>query len=635
MLNFTNLALRRGERLLIQGASFTLHPGWKVGVTGANGCGKSSLFALLRGEIAPDAGAVQRPSTLAIAFVAQETQASAQAAIEYVIDGDAELRALESAIAACDDGAGLAHLHSCLEAIDGYGARHRAARLLHGLGFAATEQQQPVHAFSGGWRVRLDLARALMTRSDLLLLDEPTNHLDLDAVLWLEAWLSRYRGTLLVISHDRDFLDGVVDHVVHIEHGTARLWSGNFSAVERQRAAELARRQAQHRRQQREVEHMRAFVDRFRAKASKARQAQSRLKALARMHAVAPVHTESLFRFHFPEPQRMPRPLLALEDAAAGYGEQAVLEGLDLSLYPGDRIGLLGRNGAGKSTLVRLLAGELAPLAGRALPAPDLAIGYFAQHQVEQLDVQASPLVHLARREPDGNEQDWRNFLGGFGFHGDAAARPVGGLSGGEKARLTLALIVRAAPQLLLLDEPTNHLDLDMRHALNVALQGFQGAVVLVSHDRHLLRTVCDALYLVADGAVRVFDGDLDDYRAWLLGAERDESCAGDDAPVHAAAGRRARRQREADLRRRLQPLRQALAEAERELERLALERDRIERALADPALYIEGERTRLVALQRRQAALVTALGSAEARWLELGEALENAEGRSVSGADA
>ncbi|MBS0395949.1 MAG: ATP-binding cassette domain-containing protein, partial [Proteobacteria bacterium] len=503
MLSLRNVTLRRGPRALIEGATLTLHAGEKVGVVGANGAGKSSLFALLLGELGADAGDVTVQAGYVLASVAQEVAPERRAAVEFVLDGDRELRAVEGELAAAEaahDGARVGALHARLEALDGYAARSRAARLLAGLGFDAAAIERPVAEYSGGWQRRLALARALMARSDILLLDEPTNHLDLDAVLWLEEWLRAYPGTLLVIAHDRDFLDRVVNRIVSLEGGRLESYAGNYSDFELRRAERLAQQQSAYERQQREVRHVMDFVTRFKAKASKARQAQSRLKQLERLERIAPAHVDSPFEFAFATPARLPRPLLVLEDAAAGYDGRAVLAGVTLSLAPGDRVGLLGRNGAGKSTLTRLLAGAAAPLAGRRTPAQDLAVGYFAQHQLEQLDPAASPLQHVRRLEgaalARATEQEQRTFLGGFGFAGERVFEPVAPFSGGEKARLVLALIVARRPNLLLLDEPTNHLDLEMRHALAMALQDFAGAIVLVSHDRYLLRVVADDLWL-------------------------------------------------------------------------------------------------------------------------------------------
>ncbi len=519
LIQLRHLTLARGVRRLIEDASLQIHAGWRVGVVGANGSGKSSLFALLRGEIHGEAGDCDVPGDWRIAAVAQETPPLPQPAIEFVLDGDGELRTTERAIAVADaahDGHRLAELHTHLEAIDGYSARSRAAALLAGLGFAPGDLERPVADFSGGWRMRLNLAQALISRADLMLLDEPTNHLDLDAVVWLERWLAGYRGTLLLVSHDRDFLDGTVTHVAHLERATLTLYTGNYSAFEVQRAARLAVQQALFEKQQREIAHMTAFVERFRAKASKARQAQSRLKALDRLEHIAAAHVDAPFDFEFPEPLRAPDPLLTLDEASLGYDGREVVGRVSLSLRPGARLGLLGPNGAGKSTLIKTLAGDLAPLSGGRVAGHGLEIGYFAQHQVEQLRGDESPLRHLVRQDPRAREQDLRNYLGGFDFRGDMADAPVQPFSGGEKSRLALALLVRKRPNLLLLDEPTNHLDLEMRHALMRALAGYEGSLVLVSHDRALLRTVCDSFLLVADGRAVPFEGDLDDYLAWL-----------------------------------------------------------------------------------------------------------------------
>jgi ATP-binding cassette subfamily F protein 3 len=619
--------LQRGGRPLFEGVSLSVHAGQKVGLTGANGSGKSTLFALIRGELQADAGDLVLPPRLTVGHVAQETPAVDTPAIELVMDGDAELRDLQARMSeaeAAGDGARLGALHARLDAIGGYAARARAGALLHGLGFAASEQGRPVAAFSGGWRVRLNLARALMCRSDLLLLDEPTNHLDLDAVLWLEQWLRGYPGTLLLISHDRDFLDTVVDYVAHIEGLRIDLYRGNYAQFERTRAARLAAQQATFERQQREVAHIRAFVDRFRAKATKARQAQSRLKALERMELVAAVRADSPARFTFGEPARQPEPLLRLEGASAGYGETVVLRGVSLRLDAGARVGLLGRNGAGKSTLIKLLAGVLAPLAGERVEGDGLTVGYFAQHQLEQLDPGATALQHVARLAPQVGEQALRGFLGGFGFSGDDALRPVAPFSGGEKARLALALIAWRRPNLLLLDEPTNHLDLAMRDALGLALQDYVGALVVVSHDRYLLRSTTDRFLLVADGRVQPFDGDLDDYRAWL----------GQDARAQAAGeggqGREARReQRRAEaegrqaLAARRRPLERRLAELERRLGELTAERDGLYAQAADPALYAEASKDRLKESLLRCSEVTRALAEVEQAWMEVAERLE------------
>ncbi len=565
MLQFRDLSLRRGPKLLFEHASFNVHAGWKLGITGANGAGKSSLFALILGQLHADAGELDQPGSWVIAQVAQQTPSGSRPAIEHVLDGDAELRRVQAGLAAAEaaqDGGGAAHLHGLLEAIGGYEARSRAARLLHGLGFRPGQEGLPIDHFSGGWRMRLNLARALMARSDLLLLDEPTNHLDLDAVIWLEQWLRRYPGTLLLISHDREFMDAVVDHLVHIDQQRADLYAGNYSAFERIRAERLAHLQAEHNRQQREIAHMHAFVERFRAKATKARQAQSRLKALARMEQIVPAHVDSPFHFAFPQPDRLPNPLLRLDEASAGYAGSAVIEGLELSLSPGDRVGLLGPNGAGKSTLIKLLAGGMQPLSGRIERAADLAVGYFAQHQLDQLHSGHTPLEHLLQVAPRATEQSLRDFLGGFGFAGDRALEPVAPFSGGEKARLALALLVYRRPNLLLLDEPTNHLDLEMRHALGQALLEFEGAMVIVSHDRHLLRITSDRLLLVNAGRVEEFRDSLDEYPRWLASRSTPEPVPSERADAaHTAGMRKERKRAEAERRRGLQPLKRRLTE--------------------------------------------------------------------------
>ncbi len=625
MLRLSGITLRRGGRALLSGLDLTLHSGWKCGLTGANGTGKSSLLALLRGELGADAGTVDLPADWTLAHVAQETAASDRSALDHALDGDAELRRIEHELDhARGDGLREAALLARLDAIDAWTAPARAARLLHGLGFAPGEELRPVASFSGGWRMRLNLAQALMCRSDLLLLDEPTNHLDLEAVLWLEEWLRAYPGTLVVISHDRDFLDRVVGHVLHIENESARLYRGNYSDFERARAAELERQQALADRQRREAAHMRAFVERFRAKASKARQAQSRLKLLERLPEIASAHVDSPFHFAFRAPDKLPSPLLTLDDVAAGYGDIPVLAAVKLGLLPGDRIGLLGQNGAGKSTLIRVLAGELGLRAGKRVAARDLKVGYFAQHQLEQLSASDSPLQHLARLDPAAREQELRDFLGGFGFTGERVFEPVAPFSGGEKARLVLALLVWQRPNLLLLDEPTNHLDLEMRHALALALQDYEGALVVVSHDRYLLQSVTDRLVLVADGRAEPFDGDLDDYPAWLAARRQQASRAPEREPA-TTANRRDQRRQDAERRRQLQPLKNRVQALERDVTRLSEELAAVRSALADPGLYNGGDKERLTRLLKDQGRVQQQLDDAETAWLEASETYEAA----------
>ena len=629
MLSFRDVSLRRGGQVLFSGVGFIVHAGQKVGLTGANGAGKSSLFALIRGELTPDTGGIGLPAGLTVAHVAQETPPDPRPALDYVLDGDRELRELEAALAQEEARGGehLGELHVHMASIDGYAAPARAARLLVGLGFAPGEEQQAVSSFSGGWRMRLNLARALMCRSDLLLLDEPTNHLDLDAVIWLEQWLLSYPGTLILISHDRDFLDHVVGVIAHMERGGLKLYTGNYTAFERARAEQLAGQQASFEKQQREVTHMRDFVARFRYKASKARQAQSRLKALERLEMIAPAHVDSPFSFAFRPPRKLPQPLLVLDGVAAGYGARRVLDGLQFTISPGDRIALLGANGAGKSTLIKVLAAELAPQAGELHGAKDLAVGYFAQHQLEQLDAGASALAHLQRLDPNGREQEQRNFLGSFNFDGDMVVRAVGSYSGGEKARLVLALLMHARPNLLLLDEPTNHLDLDMRHALTLALQDFAGALLVVAHDRHLLRTTADTLMLVDGGKVTAWDGDLDDYARWLAGGRREASAMPPDADVNAERQRdKQRRQQGAQRRAQLKPLREAVKRAESALEHLEHRRAGIATKLADPGYYEPDMKDELKRLLAEKAKLEQERAAAEANWLEQAETLEQAE---------
>jgi ATP-binding cassette subfamily F protein 3 len=627
MLTLRHLALQRGGKALFEAVSLTIHAGQKVGIVGANGSGKSSLLALVLGEIQQDAGDLELPPRLAIAHVAQETPALPMPAVDYVLDGDAELRQVERALQTAEaarDGMRLAGLHARFEALDGYAARARAERLLAGLGFAAGQGQRPVAEFSGGWRMRLNLARALLCRSELLLLDEPTNHLDLDAVLWLEQWLRSYPGTLLLISHDRDVLDTVVDHIAHLEQRQIRLYRGNYSEFENQRAARLVLQQAAYEKQQQAIAHLHGFINRFRVKATKARQAQSRIKALEHMERIAAAHVDSPFQVRFRTPEKLPNPLLSLEQVEAGYGKHVVLRRVSLVINPGTRLGLLGPNGAGKSTLIKLLAGVLPPLGGRINAGQGLAVGYFAQHQLEQLRPEWSPLQHLQALDNKTTEQELRDFLGGFGFPGEQALVPVEPFSGGEKARLVLALVVWQRPNLLLLDEPTNHLDLEMRHALNLALQDYQGALLVVSHDRHLLRTTTDAFALVVESRVCPFDGDLDDYRDWLNAAQRTPR---ENATPRPGELRQEHKRLAVERRNQLavqrRPLQKRVQELEMRLDKLHADKAEIEAVLADAGIYADVNKDRLKELLLRQGRSSAALEQVEKEWLDLQEQLE------------
>src|SRR5688572_679163 len=541
MIRLSQLTLIRGTKVLLEAADVVLNPGDKIGLIGANGTGKSSLFALLRGELHQDQGEFDYPARWRVAHVAQETPALDRPALDYAIDGDTTLRRLETELAAAeaaDDGMLMGELYAALGDADAYTARSRAEQLLHGLGFSHEQMGEPVASFSGGWRMRLNLAQALMCPSELLLLDEPTNHLDLDAIIWVEEWLKRYAGTLVIVSHDRDFLDGVVNVIVHIDAKKLKRYSGNYSSFEVQRAAAVVLASGMIEKQARERAHLESFIERFRAKASKAKQAQSRMKMLAKMEELAPLHVTAPFQFEFREPLKAPDPLLVLEDVDAGYQTDGtyklVVGGIKFALASGQRYGLLGINGAGKSTFIKTIAGELEPLSGTATFNNGLVVGYFAQHQVEMLRDDESPLWHLARIAPRVREQELRNFLGSFNFPGDMATGSIAHFSGGEKARLALALIVWQRPNLLLLDEPTNHLDLETREALTVALAQFEGTLVLVSHDRHLLRATTDQFLIVADGRLREFDGDLEDYRDWLLKSKAEKPVEKPAAPAPA-----------------------------------------------------------------------------------------------------
>ncbi|PIJ51224.1 ABC transporter ATP-binding protein [Erwinia sp. OLTSP20] len=629
MIVFSSLQIRRGVRVLLENATATINPGQKVGLVGKNGCGKSTLLSLLKNEISPDAGSASWPGTWSLAWVNQETPALEQTAIDYVIDGDREFRQLESALHDANhrnDGNAIALIHGQLDAINAWSIRARAASLLSGLGFVQQQITHPVSAFSGGWRMRLNLAQALLCRSDLLLLDEPTNHLDLDAVIWLERWLKSYSGTLILISHDRDFLDPVVDKILHIEQQNLFEYTGNYSVFEIQRATKLAQQQAMYQSQQQKVAHLQSYIDRFRAKASKAKQAQSRIKMLERMEMIAPAHADNPFHFSFRPPENLPNPLLKMEKVSAGYGERTVLNAIKLNLVPGSRIGLLGRNGAGKSTLIKLLAGELAAQQGDVGLAKGVKLGYFAQHQLEFLRPDESPLQHLARLAPNVTEQQLRDYLGGFAFQGDKINEPIVRFSGGEKARLVLALIVWQRPNLLLLDEPTNHLDLDMRQALTEALIEFEGALVVVSHDRHLLRATTDDLYLVHDGKVDVFNGDLDDYQQWLSDLQKQASQSATQERSdnqNSAQARKDQKRRDAELRAQTQPLRKQIEKLEKQMETLHKQLSDAENLLADAAIYEQSRKAELTVALQQQTQAKSALETCEMEWLDAQEQLE------------
>jgi len=622
MLSFSNLRLRRGPRVLIDGLSATIHRGQRVGFVGRNGTGKSSLFAMILGELQPDQGDVSVPKNLSIATVAQEMPHTDQSAIEYVLDGDAELRAVEAALTEAEivhDADAIAHGHERLHAIGGYAASARAARMLDGLGFKPDQITHPVNSFSGGWRMRLNLARVLMTRADLMLLDEPTNHLDIDAVVWLQNWLLAYEGTLLTISHDREFLDAICTHTLHLAELKATLYTGNYSQFEKLRAERMAQQAAISAAQQRTIAHLQSFVDRFKASAAKARLAQSRVKMIERIKLVAPVVADSEFSFDFPAPDKLPSPLIRLHDAAVGYGDRTVLSGIKLSIEPGQRIGLVGPNGEGKSTLVKLLAGELDIRAGEMTRHPDLRVGYFAQHQLEQLNPDASPLEHFKELDPKKGEQELRSVLGGFNFVGDRVFEKVGPFSGGEKARLSLAMVVYRKPNLLLLDEPTNHLDLDMRQALEIALSDFDGAVVLVSHDRHLVGATCDQLVRVCDGVVAEFDGDLDAYAKWL--SARGNSSRNDGGAAKPSSEKSAR-QNDKAAKKQERALREALKTAEAEMELLQKAMQQADAEVAAPGFFNQ-DKFKVLAATQRQTEARRKLDEAEARWLAAAEAVE------------
>lgn len=631
MIQLHSISLYRGNKCLINDASFTAYPGWHISLIGHNGCGKSSFFSLLRKALHPDAGTLEISEHCTIAHMAQEVEALDRAAIDYVIDGDIALRELEADLETAEQNNNanqIAELHQKLADANAYTAESRAAKLLSGLGFSQEQFSSPVKSFSGGWRVRLNLAQTLMSPSDILLLDEPTNHLDLDAILWLESWLKAYPGTLILISHDREFIDSVTNHVLHIEHQALNYYSGNYSSFEKQRAARLANQQSAYEKQQMEVKHLQKFIDRFKAKATKAKQAQSRIKMLERMETIAPAHIDSPFHFTIPAAEKMSSPLLDINDATLGYN-QPILEKLSLQLSPDSRIGLIGPNGAGKSTLIKTLAGDIPLLSGEHQNGEHCQIGYFAQHQLDQLDMQATPLLVMQRHADKTDEQTLRNYLGGFGFHGDAIHDTIDRFSGGEKARLALALIIWHKPNLLLLDEPTNHLDLEMRQALTMALQDFEGAMILVSHDRHLLRATTDELLLVANQRVKAFDGDLDDYAKWLAdyrqlqGNDKQSNIPDSDS---SKTDKKNRRQKSAELRKKVRPLKNKVDQLEKTIISLEEQKHQLESRLADSELYDEANKVQLTQLLQKQSQISKALEESETDWMDASESLQELE---------
>ncbi len=625
LINIDNIHLWRGKQCLLEQANALLYPDQHYALVGVNGSGKSSFFQLLLGELTADKGSVHLSSQWRLAHMSQAMAASQRSAIDYVIDGDDRLRAIEAQLSTAEtnnDAYRIADLHQQLDEIDGYRARVRGEQMMQGLGFSVADRDKPVAHFSGGWRIRLHLAQTLMCPADVLLLDEPTNHLDMDATLWLEQWLQRYSGLLLLISHDRDFIDTTCDTILHIEHRQLYTYRGNYSSFERQRAERLAQQTVMAQKQARRVAEMERFVKRFRAKASKAKQAQSRLKALAKMEMIAPAHADSPFDFSFPVPERVSDPLLVLRQCALGYGQQALLQNVNLTIHPGSRIGLLGANGQGKSTLLKSLAGELTPLSGERVVGANVKIGYFSQHQLETLDFDASPLLHLQRLQPTASEQSIRNFLGGFCFVGESALQAVANFSGGEKARLALALIVWQKPNILLLDEPTNHLDLSMCYALTVALQRFSGAVVIVSHDRHLLRHTVDEWLLLNNAQLLPFEGDLEDYARWLLQHKRAEKKKG-AVVSHQQADQQTQQQPTTQSQQSLNALKKQQRDAEKAMEKASAALATIEQQLLDPTLYDADHKAELQELLQRQGELKKQHQTLEETWLACAQACE------------
>jgi ATP-binding cassette subfamily F protein 3 len=648
MIQIQNLSLQRGVKELIKQANVEIYPGHKAAVIGPNGCGKSTLFGLLRGEIQPDMGDCLVPKGWHIVSVAQETPGTDRSAIDYAIDGDARLRQLQADLAKAEmshNGDKIGHLHDLLAQTGAYDVEARAATILSGLGFKNEQLQLPVSHFSGGWRMRLNLAQALLCDSDLLLLDEPTNHLDLDAVIWLETWIQRYKGTLLLISHDKSFIDACVNNIVSFEQQNLISYSGNYSSYEHQRSERMRLQASEYEKQERKKAHLNSFITRFKAKASKAKQAQSRVKQLEKMQDILPVHQTSGFQFSFKPPEKLPNPLVRMEEVQVGYVDNIILKQVKMNLVPGSRIGLLGKNGAGKSTFIKLLASELQPLRGEYATSAGLTIGYFAQHQVELLHLESSAFEHVFRLDKTQTEQQIRDYLGGFGFRGNDALKSVAPMSGGEKARLVLALVVFQKPNLLLLDEPTNHLDMEMRHSLTFALQAFEGAMVLVSHDRFLLSTVCDEFYLVDAGGVNVFDGDLDDYKKWLFSAAASNKTADklttastnnvtsaivqhSETSVQKAnsdVDKKTRKRMEANFRQTTKQFRDVISTEEKRMETCNQQLSKLETELSDASLYDAENKKRLNEVLSKQAGCKVELEAIELSWLDAQEQLEAA----------
>ena len=641
MIQLQTINLRRGEQEILHNSDLTIHPGWHVAVVGNNGCGKSSLFALLTEQLEIDSGRFEIPEAWTIAHMEQEVTNLSRSAIDYVIDGDSFLRETQREVSKLEnsnqkntlnknDAEKLAHLYHELEILDAYTAEARAGKMLFGLGFSAEDFDRSVSEFSGGWRMRLNLAHTLMCPSDLLLLDEPTNHLDLDALLWLEKWLKNYTGTLILISHDREFLDSTVNHIVHIELKSLNYYRGNYSEFEKQRASRLAQQQSAFVKQQREIEHIQKFITRFKAKATKARQAQSRIKALEKLERVAPAHIDSPFSFHFSNPDKLPDPLLKISNATLGYKNTPVIEAVNLSLSPGSRIGILGPNGAGKSTFIKSLAKQLPLLEGEFQGSQHLKLGYFAQHQLEHLDLNASALLQLQRFAKDENETSLRTYLGSFDFHGDKVTERITNFSGGEKARLALALIIWQKPNLLLLDEPTNHLDIEMRHALALALQDFNGAVILVSHDRHLIRCTTEELYLIANNKLDIFTGSLDDYEKWLVDCRDSQNSVNNKTISSGVEGnkpnRKEERKKNAEQRKKLRPITAKIKKIESEMDRISTHQADLNTQLEDTRLYEDENKIELKNLLKTQAELNQNYSRYEEEWMLLNEELEKIE---------